>query len=160
MTGNKPEGEPFVFGNFGSQFHYVKFEVDKNLGITFFQPYFIKSIRTNVFIRGRIEDILKEKDEPIKDEVVLQTLKDELAIDKMITTEIIPDDYFFNQKLDDKLKGKKFNEVINKEPRKWLLENREKPNGELLSLNEILNGYDQELLRSRPKQKKKYKCSS
>ena len=72
----------------------------------------------------------------------------------MITTEIIPDDYFFNQKLDDKIKGKKFNEVINKEPRKWLLEDKVKPNGDLLSLNEILNGYDQELLRSKPKEKK------
>jgi len=91
----KPEGTPFVFGSFGEQFHYVKFEVDKNKGITFFQPRFIKSVRTNVFIRGKIEDILKKKDEPIKDEVVLQTLEDEIAIDKMITTEIIPDNYFF-----------------------------------------------------------------
>jgi len=149
----KPEGTPFVFGSFGEQFHYVKFEVDKNKGITFFQPRFIKSVRTNVFIRGKIEDILKKKDEPIKDEVVLQTLEDEIAIDKMITTEIIPDNYFFNSKLEDKIKGKKFNEVINKEPRKWLLDDKVKPNGELLSLNEILNGYDQEVLRSKPKGK-------
>jgi hypothetical protein len=55
--------------------------------------------------------------------------------------------------LEDKIKGKKFNEVINKEPRKWLLDDKVKPNGELLSLNEILNGYDQEVLRSKPKGK-------
>ena len=150
----KPEGNPFVFGSFGAQFHYIKFEVDKNKGITFFQPFFIKSVRSNVFIRGKIDDILNQKDVPIKDENVLQTLEDEIAIDKMITTEIIPDDYFFNEKLEDKIKGKKFNEVINKEPRKWLLEDKVKPNGELLSLNEILNGYDQELLRSKPKERK------
>ena len=57
-------------------------------GITKFEPHFIDSKRKNVFLTGKLSQITNaylDKEEIIKDEKQLQTLTDEIEIDKMIT---------------------------------------------------------------------------
>ena len=149
----KPEGKGFLFGKFGQQFHYVKLHMNLN-GITKFEPHFIDSKRKNVFLTGKLSQITNaylDKEEIIKDEEHLQTLTDEIEIDKMITTPIMKESYFFNKKLKDKICGQEFTEVCDYTPRKWLLDpnvNKRKENGEFYTLNDILGGYNEEVRKS------------
>ena len=120
----KPKGKGFLFGHFGKQFHYLKMQMTIK-GIHKFEPHFIESKRKNVFLTGKLSEITNaflKKEEIIKDEVQLQTLTDEIAIDKMITTPVMKESYFFNKKLKDRIPGKTFVEVCDYAPRKWLLD--------------------------------------
>ena len=156
----KPKGKGFLFGHFGKQFHYLKMQMTIK-GIHKFEPHFIESKRKNVFLTGKLSEITNaflKKEEIIKDEVQLQTLTDEIAIDKMITTPVMKESYFFNKKLKDRIPGKTFVEVCDYAPRKWLLDpnvNKKKENGEFYTLNDILNNYDEELRNSLKKPKLK-----
>ena len=38
-----PEGEPFLFGEFGKKFYNLRIEMKKEEGITLFEPGFIKN---------------------------------------------------------------------------------------------------------------------
>ena len=149
----KPKGEGFLFGNFGEQFHYLKMQIS-NKGINKLEPHFIESKRKNVFLTGKLSEITNaflKKDEMIKDEINLQNITDELEIDKMITTPVMKESYFFDKKLIDKVRGKTFVEVCDYAPRKWLLDintNKKKENGEFYTLNEILSDYQDELKSS------------
>ena len=69
-----------------------------NKGINKLEPHFIESKRKNVFLTGKLSEITNaflKKDEMIKDEINLQNITDELEIDKMITTLIMKESYFF-----------------------------------------------------------------
>ena len=143
----KPKGEGFLLGCYGYQFHYIKFDVDKNKGITFFQPYFIYSTRKNIFLSDGIFSKIKE-DDLIYDEVEINKINDPNEIDKMITTSVIPDNYFYKNTAEkEEITNKNFKDVSFYEPRKWLLDKNKIK--DYLSLDSILNNY--ELERSKTK---------
>ena len=66
-----PDGESFLFGQFGKKFHEIK--LHNNLeGINFFFPGFNKNIKTNYYLSNEANKINKEiinKYILIKDEV-------------------------------------------------------------------------------------------
>ena len=57
----------------------------------------------------------------ILDEQHLDKIKSEVDIDIFITTPIIEDDHFFNNKLKDKIAGNDYKEVVNQAPRQWIM---------------------------------------
>ena len=120
-----PEGDGFLFGNFGSKFHYVKLQMTEE-GITKLEPGFKSNLRTNYYlgeVMGKLSNQDLNKDELIKDEKELEKLNNEVEIDKLITTPIVEDDHFFNQKLKDEISGNDYKEVVNQHPRNWILKN-------------------------------------
>ena len=138
----KPKGEGFLLGCYGYQFHYIKFDVDKNKGITFFQPYFIYSTRKNIFLSDGIFSKIKEED-LIYDEVEINKINDPNEIDKMITTSVIPDNYFYKNTAEkEEITNENFKDVSFYEPRKWLLDKNKIK--DYLSLDSILNNYELE----------------
>ena len=118
-----PNGDGFLFGQFGKKFHEIK--LHNNLeGINFFFPGFNKNIKTNYYLSTEANKINKEilnKDILIQDEVQLSQLNDEIQIDKMITTPIIEENHFFDEKLLDEIDGNDYKEIVNLNPREWIL---------------------------------------
>ena len=96
-----------------------------------------------------LQNILK--DEIIKDEEKLVKLKDDVVIDKLITTPILEDDHFFNNKLKDDISGNDYKEVVNQFPRNWILRmgmmagKRKKYNSKkIMTLSDSLEGFNRE----------------
>jgi hypothetical protein len=118
-----PEGSGFLFGGFGKKFHLIKLQMTES-GIHLLNPIFNENPRTNFFIR-KIFDTLSltdlEKEEFIFDEQHLDNIKSEDDIDKFITTPIIEDNHFFNNKLKDEIAGNDYKEVVNQTPRNWII---------------------------------------
>ena len=118
-----PDGEGFLFGNFGQKLHNLKLNMSVD-GITKIEPGFKENIRTNFFldqITGKINEQKLNVDELIKDESQIATINDDVTIDKLITTPIVEEDHFFNQKLKDEISGNDYKEVVNQHPRNWIL---------------------------------------
>ena len=92
------------------------------------------------------------------DEVLIARIKDPKMYEKFITNSIIKDNMFFKKNEDDEeLLEHDFNTIIDKEPRKWQIDDRfqkVKEDGTLMSLNEILGPCD---VRFRGKSKKNKK---
>ena len=145
-----PEGDGFLFGNFGSKFHYVKLQMTEE-GITKLEPGFKSNLRTNYYlgeVMGKLSNQDLNKDELIKDEKELEKLNNEVDIDKLITTPIVEDDHFFNQKLKDEISGNDYKEVVNQHPRNWILRIKNPNKTEIgrkpLNLMETLKIFNQE----------------
>jgi hypothetical protein len=118
-----PEGEGFLYGSFGKKFHNLKLQMTVD-GIIKLEPGFKINPRKNFFleeIAGKLMNQDLNQDELIKDEAQLANLKDEDAIDKLITTPIVEDDHIFNTKLKDEITGNDYKEVVNQHPRNWIL---------------------------------------
>ena len=119
-----PKGDGFLFGKFGYKFHDIKIQMKKE-GITKLFPYFNKqNIKANFFlnkISGKLLNQNLKEQEIIKDEETLVTLNDDEEIDKMITTPIVEDNYFFNKKLKDKISGNDYKEVVDQGMRNWIM---------------------------------------
>ena len=118
-----PDGEGFLFGKFGKKFHNLKLQMTVE-GITKIEPGFIQNPRKNFFLGGMIGNFIFQnifREEIIKDEDQLVKLKDEVAIDKLITTPIVEDNHFFNTKLKDEISGNDYKEVVNQFPRNWII---------------------------------------
>ena len=158
-----PSGEGFIFGGWGTKFHQLKMQVTEK-GITFFKPIFNENPTINFYLKNA-KDYKKEKVEEdsqlILDEPQLSKLTDEIEIDKFITTPLITDDLFFNQKLKDDISGSDYKEIVNQASRQWLLPrgNKTAPR-KFLSLNEALKVYEEEknkrdLYKEKQKEKKK-----
>ena len=158
----KPKGDAFLFGDFGKQFHYLKVQV-KSGTVTQFQPFFIDSPRTNVFLKKNLNEIDQEfiMNEPLLyDENHLAKLVDEKQIEKFISSAIVNDDHFFDKNLMDRIAGHDVKEIIEMKPRKWQLDehvNKKKDDGTLMSLNEILEGAPTTFLKGGKKVKDKKK---
>ena len=152
----KPKGEAFLFGEYGKQFHYLKCEMKKCF--TLLNPFFKESTRGNAFLKIKLEEITEDlivKEPLVADEIHLTRIKDPKMYEKFITNSIIKDNMFFKKNEDDEeLLEHDFNTIIDKEPRKWQIDDRfqkVKEDGTLMSLNEILGPCD---VRLRGKSKK------
>ena len=118
-----PEGDGFLFGKFGTKFHDIKLQMTVD-GITKLEPGFKTNPRKNFFLENIMGKLLNQnlnQEEVIKDEAQLAQLKDDVAIDKLITTPVVEDDHFFNEKLKDEISGNDYKEVVNQHPRNWIL---------------------------------------
>ena len=147
-----PEGEGFLIGRFGMKFHSIKIQMTEN-GIHLLNPIFNENHRTNFFIRKKYNKLSVEdlnKDEEVLDEKVLNNINDEVSLDKFITTPIIKDDHFFNDKLKDEISGNDYKEIVNQTARQWLIEkDKIKPQNKnkgqkIKSLDEALKVFEEE----------------
>ena len=145
----KPKGNGFIFGKFGTKLHDIKIQMTID-GITKFEPIFETNLRKNFFL-GSFGSLLNLKDDgPIKEEKTLLTLNDAIKLNQLITTNIIDDNHFFNNKLKDKIRGNDYKEVVNQEGRDWLLnkilppEIRAQSAPKLRTLDDCLKQFDQE----------------
>jgi hypothetical protein len=135
-----PEGDGFLFGNFGKKFHEIKIQMNDD-GIIFLQPGFNDNRRTNYFLTNAEANKLTNEDALIQDEVQLSQLNDEIEIDKMITTPIIQEKDFMNKKLVDEISGNDYKEVVNQNAREWILKDpnvKEKKVEGLLTVGDAL----------------------
>ena len=146
-----PEGDGFLFGKFGTKFHEIKLHTTLE-GINFFQPGFNTNRKPNFYLNTEannltMENLSEKKDILIQDEVQLSQLKDEIQIDKMITTPIIEENHFFDEKLLDAIDGNDYKEVVNQNPREWILktmkENKE-VSKEILTVDDALKEMEKE----------------
>ena len=71
-----------------------------------------------------------------------------MAIDKLITTPVVDDDHFFNEKLKDEISGNDYKEVVDQHPRNWILRaagNRQKTGQKKqMTLADALKGFNEE----------------
>ena len=98
-------------------------------GIILLQPGFNVNRRTNFYLNTGANNLTKEdlgRDVLIQDEVQLSQLKDSIQIDKMITTPIIDENHFLDEKLLDDIPGNDYKEVVNQNPRDWILKTADK----------------------------------
>ncbi len=72
--------------------------------------YYIYNLDENSYIKPFIED-----------EAQLSKLNDAVQIDKLITTPIIEENHFLNEKLIDDISGNDYKEVVNQSAREWIL---------------------------------------
>ena len=123
-----PEGDGFIYGKFGTKFHELKIQMSLD-GIILLQPGFNVNRRTNFYLNTGANNLTKEdlgRDVLIQDEVQLSQLKDSIQIDKMITTPIIDENHFLDEKLLDDIPGNDYKEVVNQNPRDWILKTADK----------------------------------
>ena len=143
-----PKGDGFLFGKFGNKLHNLKIQMKED-GLTLLKPGFKENIRKNFYldeIIGNLSNQNLDEEEIINDEEHFIKLKDDNEIDKLITTSILEDDYFFNNKLKDDISGYDYKEVVDQHPRKWLMNSyiSNESNGERksLTLDDALKRYD------------------
>ena len=149
-----PKGDGFLFGKFGYQFHDIKIQMKKE-GITKLFPMFNKqNKKVNFFlnkISGKLLNQNLKEEEIIKDEETLANLKDDEEIDKMITTPIVEDNYFFNKNLKDRISGNDYKEVIDQGMRKWIIQRNKSKHLDkidsktsITKIDDALKRYDEE----------------
>ena len=110
----KPEGTPFFYGSIGRHVKTFKCEV-KNGVLTSILPGYVDVIRRNTYIDKSINDIqndIDHCDDYVYEEESLTKINDPDELDKNIRNPMIPDDYFFDKKFEDKIKGTDINEII------------------------------------------------
>ena len=145
-----PEGDGFIFGKFGTKFHELKVQMNLD-GIFLLQPGFKENRRTNFYLNTEANNLTEEelrKDMLIQDEVQLSKMNDSIQIDKMITTPIIDENQFFNEKLMDEISGNDYKEVVNQNAREWILKTEGKaeqvPTNKILTLDDALKEIEKE----------------
>ena len=145
-----PKGKSFLIGEFGKKLTQFKCQMTED-GITTILLYLDKNHRSNYYLSKKIADLTLDdlsKDEIILDESYLAKLQDNNEIDKIITTAIIDDAYFFNTKLKDDIFGNSLKEVIKKKPKKWMVQKKiEKTQPrpkKFLTLHEFMLRFDEE----------------
>ena len=67
------------------------------------------------------------RDVLIQDEAELAKISDAVQIDKMITTPIIEENHFLDEKLIDDISGNDYKEVVNQNAREWILKTSTAP---------------------------------
>ena len=149
-----PEGEGFIFGKFGMKFHEIKVQMSLE-GIILLQPGFNVNRRTNFYLNTNANDLTKEdltRDILIQDEEQLSKLNDAIEIDKMITTPIIEENHFFNDKLFDEISGNDYKEVVNQNPREWIMKTispkQMEPAKDILTVDDALKEVEKEKEKS------------
>ena len=89
-------------------------------------------------------------DEIIKDEENIKNITNEKEIDQLITTPIVEDDFFFDEKLKDEYCGNDYKEIVDQYPRKWL---KQKLSNEF----ELINNLNEAMKKFQEEKRKKYK---
>ena len=141
-----PSGEGFIFGGWGTKFHHLKIQMNEK-GITYFKPIFNENPKVNIYLNNSNyypKQYIEDNNEMILDEIYLNNLTDELEIDKFITTPIISDDFFSNPELKDEISGNDYKEIVNQEPRHWMIFNDNYVPRKFLSLNEAIRMFEKE----------------
>ena len=145
-----PEGNGFLMGEFGKKFHSIKLQMTEN-GIHLLTAVFNENPRTNFYIRKNFDNPnLKDldKEEFVLDEKHLDKINKEEDIDKFITTPLIEDNHFFNNKLKDEISGNDYKEVVDQHPREWIIkkdkEQKLKNVKKINNINDALKIYDEE----------------
>ena len=140
-----PEGDGFLFGEFGKKIHDFKIQFNEQ-GINKLQLGFKINPRTNYFLNENIYYSNEElnRDEIIKDEINLIGLIDEKEIDKLITTPMIEDNHFFNNNLRDEFHGNDYKEIVDQYPRKWLDNGKVNKSLIINSIYDAINKYEEE----------------
>ena len=144
-----PEGDGFLFGKFGYKLHDLKVQMSTR-GFTFLKPEFKPNLRINFFLdKITLSNQNLEVEEIIKDEEHFQNIDNFIELDKLTTTSIIDDDFFFNNYLKDEISGKDYKEVVDQHPRQWIMnsylsndDNNEQRNS--LTLDDALKRFDEE----------------
>ena len=142
-----PEGRGFLLGKFGTKFHDLKIQMTEE-GITKLEPGFKHNARKNVFLETILDQLSNdlEEEEFIKDEEEIKKLKNDEDIGKYITTSILDDNIFFNNK--DIICGNDYKEVVDQHPRNWILKKDtiigKVQNKMTLSLLDALKKYEKE----------------
>ena len=151
----KPEGEGFIFGVFGQKFHQIKLQMTDN-GINKLETFFNENPKTNYYLQNKKFDNIDE-DEFILDEKELINVEDDpILINKLITTPLLEDEYFFDKNNKDEICGNDYKEVVNQTPRFWIINNNLKTSNNqqiknLLTVNDALQEYDEENLKRNSK---------
>ena len=145
-----PKGDGFLFGKFGTKLSQIKIEMTEQ-GVTKIEPIFDENVRPNFYLKHKAINLTQNdlnQDQLILDEDQLAKLTDANEIDKFITTPIINDDKFFNKKLQDIITGNDYKEIVNQDPRKWIMNKigPKIPQGQpkIPTLNDALKLYEQE----------------
>ena len=146
-----PEGSGFLIGGFGKKFHSIKLQMTE-YGIHLLTPIFNENPRTNFFIRKKFADLTLndlEKEDFVLDENHLEKIQNDEDVDKFITTPLIEDNHFFNNKLKDEISGNDYKEVVNQAPRHWLIKKEnEKKNmknfQKINNMNDALRTFEEE----------------
>ena len=140
-----PEGKGFLFGEFGKKIHDFKVQLNID-GITKFQPGFKNNSKTNYYLTNikklSLEQLNEEK--LINDEEILIKINDEEELDKLITTDLIEENFFFDDNLKDKFYGNDYKEIVDQYPRKWLYNQKSDETLLINSVEEALEKYDSE----------------
>ena len=144
-----PEGDSFLFGEFGKKFYNLRIEMIKDEGISYFEPGFIENERKNYYLKNDIY----EQDENIFEEECLKYL-DEDMLNQTITTTIIEEKEFNNQKTSEEIPGYDYKEVIHQTNRNWILNKHKNVNGNYTEIKFKKNVFDKYSLI-----KEKYKDS-
>ena len=161
-----PDGDGFLFGMFGHKLHNLKVQMTES-GLTLLEPGFKENLRKNFFlseITGDLSSQNLDEEELIKDEEHFQNIKDEDEIDKLITTQIVKDDHFFNNRLKDEISGNDYKEVVDQQPRQWIINDPKQKylqtcimktsnSGKSLDLKDALQLYDNEQQKTKIKAK-------
>ena len=149
-----PEGDGFLFGKFGMKFHELKMQMNLD-GIILLHPGFNINRRTNFYLNTEANNLTQDdlkKDIIIQDEDKLLKLNDALQIDQMITTPIYEENHFFNAKLLDEISGNDYKEVVNQNPREWILKDESNvpstEKKEILTVDDALKEVEKEKEKS------------
>ena len=144
-----PEGDGFLFGKFGYKLHDLKLQMSIR-GLTFLKPEFKSNLRINFFLdKITLSNQNLDEEEIIKDEEHFQNIDNIVELDKLTTTSIIDDDFFFNNYLKDEISGKDYKEVVDQHPRQWIMKsyfsNDDKnEQRKYLTLDDALKRFDEE----------------
>ena len=161
-----PDGDGFLFGKFGHKLHDLRVQMTES-GLTLLELGFKENLRKNFFLSQINGDLLSQnldEEEVIKDEEHFKDIKDEDEIDKLITTQIVKDDHFFNNRLRDEISGNDYKEVVDQHPRQWIINDptqkylqtcimKTSNAGKSLDLKDALQLYDNELQKTKIKAK-------
>ena len=144
-----PDGESFLFGKFGKKIHDFRIYLN-NKGITKIHPGFKENLRINYCLKNLIKFSEEELnvDEIIKDEENIKNITNEKEIDQLITTPIVEDDFFFDEKLKDEYCGNDYKEIVDQYPRKWLKQKLSNEFELINNLNEAMKKFQEEKEKS------------
>ena len=126
-----PDGDSFLFGEFGKKFYNLRVEMHKEKGITLLEPGFIENKRKNYHLNKANNEKLRslkskglirkkmDKEEILMDEMYLKTMSGD-KLNQFITTPVLEDSVFSNQETKEKTTGYDYKEVINQSNRDWI----------------------------------------
>ena len=126
-----PEGEAFLFGEFGKKFDNLRLEINKEKGITLFEPGFIENKNVNYLLKNYGNNLgLDEVDKNLFEENILINC-DQNKLNQIITTNIIEEEEDYEEESGDNNPGYDYKEIINLSNRNWIKnKENEKSNSE------------------------------
>ena len=125
-----PDGDSFLFGEFGKKFYNLRLEMKKDKGITLFEPGFIENKRKNYHLNKLNEELKtssfsknkNDKEEIIMDEKYIKTMKGD-KLNEFITTSLFEESEISEQQTKEGISGYDYKEVVNQSHRDWIKNN-------------------------------------